>query len=92
MNIEDFDMPRDEAIKSAIEEFNVQGYDLSGVVTNMAGSDVQRCVQRLASCLAHQRLSKAKGVDRPRSRLQSCMQSVRVYVKPRAHGAHLHPR
>ncbi|GLC34380.1 hypothetical protein PLESTB_000734900 [Pleodorina starrii] len=40
-NIEDFDMSREEAIKSAIEEFNVQGYDLSGVVTNMAGNDLQ---------------------------------------------------
>ncbi|EFJ47195.1 hypothetical protein VOLCADRAFT_105247 [Volvox carteri f. nagariensis] len=40
-NIEDFDMSRDEAIRSAVEEFNVQGYDLSGVVTNMAGNDLQ---------------------------------------------------
>ncbi|GIL83032.1 hypothetical protein Vretimale_8546 [Volvox reticuliferus] len=40
-NIEDFDMSRLEAIKSAIEEFNVQGYDLSGVVTDMAGNDLQ---------------------------------------------------
>ncbi|KAG2434650.1 hypothetical protein HXX76_007544 [Chlamydomonas incerta] len=40
-NIEDFDMSRDDAIKSAIEEFNVQGYDMSGVVTNLAGNDMQ---------------------------------------------------
>ena len=39
-NIEDFDMSREEAIKSAIEEFKVQGYDLSGVVTDLAGSDM----------------------------------------------------
>eukprot|EP00198_Chlamydomonas_reinhardtii_P003087 XP_001692423.1 predicted protein [Chlamydomonas reinhardtii] len=40
-NIEDFDMSRDDAIKSAIEEFNVQGYDMSAVVTNLAGNDMQ---------------------------------------------------
>ncbi|GLI67218.1 hypothetical protein VaNZ11_011142 [Volvox africanus] len=40
-NIEDFDMSREEAIKSAVEEFNMQDYDLSGVVINMAGNDLQ---------------------------------------------------
>ncbi len=39
-NIEDFDMSREEAIKSAIEEFKVQGYDLSGVVTDLAGTEM----------------------------------------------------
>lgn len=39
---------RDDAIKSAIEEFNVQGYDMSAVVTNLAGNDMQRCGQSVA--------------------------------------------
>ncbi|KAG2442170.1 hypothetical protein HYH02_009658 [Chlamydomonas schloesseri] len=48
-NIEDFDMSREDAIKSAIEEFNVQGYDMTGVVTNLAGSDMDSHPIALAS-------------------------------------------
>ncbi len=85
VNIEDFDMPREEAIKSAIEEFNVQGYDLSGVVTNMAGSDVQRCVQRLTFSLALKSRSNAKGLNCPAAgNTLVCSQ----YVTPHAHGTH----
>lgn len=31
-NIEDFDMTPEEAVKSAVEEFKVQGFDMSGIV------------------------------------------------------------
>ena len=31
-------------MKSAIEEFKIQGYDLSGVVTSKSASELEKCV------------------------------------------------
>ncbi|GAX81213.1 hypothetical protein CEUSTIGMA_g8645.t1 [Chlamydomonas eustigma] len=36
-NMEDFDMNAEEAIKSACEEFTVQGYDISGIIKKVGG-------------------------------------------------------
>ena len=39
-NIEDFDMSPDEAVKSAADEFVLQGYDMGCVVKTSAGGDL----------------------------------------------------
>lgn len=39
-NIEDFDMTAEEAVKSAVDEFTLQGYDLSCVVKTAAGGEL----------------------------------------------------
>ncbi len=41
-NIEDFDMTPEEAVKSATDEFQLQGYDMSCVVKTSAGSDLSK--------------------------------------------------
>ncbi len=37
-NIEDFDMAPEEAVKSAVDEFKLQGYDMSCVVMTTGGA------------------------------------------------------
>lgn len=54
-NIEDFDMPREEAVKSALDEFKLQGYDVNGVVTSMTTESLDSHPVALAS----QRLRQA---------------------------------
>ncbi|GFH12666.1 uncharacterized protein HaLaN_08393, partial [Haematococcus lacustris] len=39
-NIEDFDMSVEEAVQSAVDEFKLQGYDMSCVVATSAGGDL----------------------------------------------------
>jgi hypothetical protein len=41
-NMEDFDMSSADAVKSAVEEFAMQGYDLSCVVKTSAGGDLAK--------------------------------------------------
>mmetsp|Transcript_39247 Transcript_39247/g.92556 ORF Transcript_39247/g.92556 Transcript_39247/m.92556 type:complete len:502 (+) Transcript_39247:135-1640(+) len=38
-NMDDFDMPREEAIKDAMEQFEMQGIDLTNIVTSTSCSD-----------------------------------------------------
>ena len=41
-NIEDFDMEADDAVKSAVEEFTLQNYDMSCVVKTAAGKELAK--------------------------------------------------
>lgn len=42
--MEDFDMAADEAVRSAVEEFALQNYDMGCVVKTAAGKELARCV------------------------------------------------
>ncbi|KAK9808657.1 hypothetical protein WJX72_001431 [[Myrmecia] bisecta] len=55
-NMEEFDMEAAEAVKSAVEEFELQGIDLTGIIKsatggNVAGHPVARAVEDLAARL-----------------------------------------
>ena len=40
-NIEDFDLPPDEAVQAAVEEFALQGVDLTGIVKRAGGVNLE---------------------------------------------------
>ncbi|CAL8469870.1 g9412 [Coccomyxa elongata] len=55
-NINEFDMTPEEAVKSAVEEFEMQGADLSGIIRSAAGGNIDShpvalAVQRLTAAV-----------------------------------------
>ncbi|BDA43881.1 Armadillo repeat-containing protein 6 [Coccomyxa sp. Obi] len=81
-NINEFDMTPDEAVKSAVEEFEMQGADLSGIIRSTAGGNIDShpvalAVQRLAAAV-QAATSAAGAADEIEAEAGACQELLQV--------------